>query len=110
MVQLFSSLSPLHRRYLWGILISGVGLSLLGFVLAAQPANQPHESSSMPPQIDQLSIDQGCDVGSGFIWCVPKNKCLRLYEEKCEGVVAASASAQPSPTQSPLPETSPTSK
>lgn len=26
----------------------------------------------------------GCLVGAGYSWCEAKNKCLRVWEEKCE--------------------------
>ena len=26
----------------------------------------------------------GCLIGAGYSWCEPKQKCLRVWEEKCE--------------------------
>ena len=82
------------KTYLIIIAIAGVVLSIAGFVLGSWygPKTDPNavipSSVPQPPAIDE----HGCEVASGFVWCEPKNKCLQLWDEKCEGVVPASES------------------
>lgn len=93
-----TSIDPLMKHYLVGVCIVGVVLSGLGFILAGSISRNQSDgvqNRSDSPAVDQISIDKGCDTGSGYIWCEPKQVCLRLYEEKCEGTVVASGSATP---------------
>lgn len=82
------------KTYLIGILVAGVLLALAGFVLrgiygSKAPIDAP---SSSPIPTTRPPIDaHGCDTAGGFVWCEPKQKCLQLWDEKCEGTVPASS-------------------
>lgn len=86
------SLTPLDKKYVLIVMPLVMILTGFGFLLASRNVTQPDRR--VPPVVDQASIDNGCDIGGGYVWCQPKQKCLRLYEEKCEGTVTATDAAQ----------------
>lgn len=82
-----------EKKYLMVVFFSGIALSIMGFFLSSIFGKSSLPSS--PAVVDQLSSDKGCEVQSGYVWCEPLQKCLRLYEEKCEGVISASPTTLP---------------
>ncbi len=43
--------------------------------------------------IDGQKDAGGCLIAAGYMWCQPKNKCLRIWEESCYEVDEAAISA-----------------
>ncbi|OGY42508.1 MAG: hypothetical protein A2Y82_04030 [Candidatus Buchananbacteria bacterium RBG_13_36_9] len=40
-------------------------------------------SNTSQPLIGGQTDEGGCLIGAGYSWCEPKQKCLRIWEEKC---------------------------
>jgi len=96
------------KQYLIGVLIAGIAMTAVGFVLRAKYGPSvgvgPRPDGATPPAVvaSPPPVDaHGCDVAGGWVWCEPKEKCLQLWDEKCEGVVSATESAKPSVAPSP---------
>ncbi len=75
------------KTYLLSVLIAGTILSILGFILGSWYGPKPADVQPTPPPIVAPIDEHGCDTPGGFVWCEPKQKCLQLWDEKCEGVV-----------------------
>jgi len=76
-----------------GSLFVIAGLIFYGFVFFGK-RNNPIQSTSMKIPISQPTAvipmvgndkdKHGCIGSAGYSWCEIKNKCLRIWEEKCE--------------------------
>jgi hypothetical protein len=48
------------------------------------PMNPNQVSSTTTPLVGGDKDSHGCIGSAGYSWCEVKNKCLRVWEEKCE--------------------------
>ncbi len=46
--------------------------------------NKKAEAPELPQIIGGDKDEHGCLGPAGYSWCAKKNKCLRVWEEKCE--------------------------
>jgi len=51
-----------------------------GFGVASKP-----ETKAVPPLLGGDRDEHGCIGSAGYQWCEAKSKCLRIWEEPCEG-------------------------
>ncbi len=89
---LMFKMTALMKNYLKIAGISAVVLALVGFPLGMRFGGNAWKPEAI--RVDQKSVEMGCDVLSDYTWCEPLQKCLKLDQEKCEGTVPASASAE----------------
>lgn len=56
-------------------------------VMESYPRQCRHGKNSFTEEIGQIvggdKDEHGCIGSAGYSWCEPKNKCLRVWEEKC---------------------------
>lgn len=43
------------------------------------------DSGVLPPVVGNDSDEHGCKASAGYSWCEAKQKCIRIWEEACEG-------------------------
>jgi len=71
------------------IIIIVVAVVLFGGVFAYQYFGQtkvPATTESGQKLIGGDKDSHGCLIAAGYSWCEAKQKCLRVWEEPCEGV------------------------
>lgn len=82
------------KTYVISIVVAGLLLAAAGFVLGSMygPKDGGTTAPTASPVHTTPAIDEhGCDVASGFVWCAPTEKCVQLWDEKCEGSVPPSS-------------------
>jgi len=66
-----------------GVVIALILIIIIGSIYFRQ-ANAPVvESGSPSPLVGGDKDAHGCIGSAGYMWCAPKNKCLRIWEEPC---------------------------
>jgi hypothetical protein len=73
------------------------------FIISGPGTTPPPTTTAMMPGSDRDS--HGCIGSAGYTWCDAKQKCLRSWEEPCQGgsSVPSLAPASPTVTKSPVP-------
>jgi len=65
-----------------------------------------YDANVNQPLIGGQTDEGGCLIGAGYSWCEPKQKCLRIWEEKCyENEEAALAQIFAASHKKPVTET-----
>jgi len=70
-------------RHFCILLISLFLLTACAQVKTVMPQQQP----TNPPLVGGDRDAHGCIGSAGYMWCEPKQKCLRIWEENCEVAV-----------------------
>lgn len=99
-------MSRFQKGFIGPIVIAVVAVLAIGGVAYFAT----HEKAEAPIVIDENSPSQnsttttpivggdrdayGCIGSAGYTWCAVKNKCLRVWEEKCEVVPIVSTSTK----------------
>lgn len=73
------------------IILIVVGVLILAGGVYYYKINKTTSNSNQPPILGGDSDAHGCKGSAGYSWCDVKQKCLRVWEEKCE----ASSSTAP---------------
>jgi len=79
--------------------LSPICLAALSLILLSGCA-QKTTLEPTPPIVGGDRDAHGCIGSAGYSWCEAKQKCLRVWEEKCESASAASSASSAAETSS----------
>jgi len=72
------------KGFIISVIIVIVALSLIGGGIYFYTSNTVEAPANTPDIIGDNRDVYGCIGSAGYTWCAVKNKCLRIWEEKCE--------------------------
>lgn len=79
-------MKKLQKGFAIPILIAIVALLVLGGGAYIYTNNKVEAPADISNIVGGDKDEHGCIGSAGYSWCAVKNKCLRVWEEKCEAV------------------------
>lgn len=71
-----------NNKVIMVVVIAVIVVVVIAAVIYISGSNKPAPTTNQP-LIGGQTDEGGCLIAAGYSWCEPKQKCLRIWEEKC---------------------------